>query len=396
MDVSNFEATGDLRTRVLQGVLLVLIVATISACSGRPSVGALEVSVAPAEGAKTHDIMVVTTRERDSQPDTFFNGERGSQVSYAEASVSVPPTHEPGQVEWPTSLPGNPNKDFVTRSAAYVPDKATFSRDINRKLAKLPKGKRDVFVFIHGYNTRFPEALYRFAQIVNDSEMEAVPVLFTWASRGKVQDYVYDLNSAAIARQALAETILQLSQTNAENITILAHSMGNWLLMETAIQTPPEKRRQMVSKVREVILAAPDIDIDLFKAQLKKLGPPPNPYLVIVSKDDRALRLSRAIAGGKERVGAYSNDQELAELGAVVVDVTELDSLDSSHHSKFAQLAEVSPEIRKTLGQSGLTSVADMSGVARADGTVGGLIGETLTLPVRIIAAPVTLATGGG
>ena len=144
-----------------------------------------------------------------------------------------------------------------------------------------------------------------------------------------------------------------------------------------------------------MVLAAPDIDIDLFKAQLKKLGPRPRPYMVIVSRDDRALRLSRAIAGGKERVGAYSNDQELADLGAIVVDVTDLESLDSSHHSKFAQLAEFSPQFRETLGKSGLTSVSDMGGRAKTSEGLGDFIGNTVTLPIRIIAAPVTLAAGG-
>ncbi|MES0879084.1 alpha/beta hydrolase [Roseibium sp. SCP14] len=385
------------RFRVSAPVVALFLVAlfVLSACGGRPSVGALEVSIAPAEGTKDHDILIVTTREKDNQPDTYFSGERGSEVSFAEAVISVPPTHKPGAIEWPSSLPGDPETEFVTRSASYISDEAAFTRDINQRLAKLPKGEREIFLFIHGYNTRFPEALFRFTQIVNDADLDAVPVLFTWASRGKVQDYIYDLNSAAIARQALQKTMLQLSRTNADKINILAHSMGNWLLMEAAIQTPPEKRKLLAGKLQDVVLAAPDIDIDLFKAQLKKLGPRPRPYMVIVSRDDRALRLSRAIAGGKERVGAYSNDQELAELGAVVVDVTDLQSLDSSHHSKFAQLAEFSPQFRETLGQSGLTSVSDMGGRAKTSEGLGDFIGNTVTLPIRIIAAPVTLAGGG-
>jgi esterase/lipase superfamily enzyme len=257
----------------------------------------------------------------------------------------------------------------------------------------LPKGKREIFLFIHGYNTRFPEALYRFAQMAHDGQMEAVPVLFTWASRGKVQDYVYDLNSAAVARDTLEKTLIGLSNTKAEKITILAHSMGNWLLMETGRQVPKERRYAMSRKIDTVVLAAPDIDIDVFKAQLKRMGKPPKPYFVLVSRDDRALRLSRAIAGGKERVGAYSNDQELAELGAVVVDLTELESLDGAHHSKFAQLAELSPEIRESIGKSGLASVRGMEGSANVGGSdLGSLIGDTVTLPIRIITAPL----GGG
>ena len=41
--------------------------------------------------------------------------------------------------------------------------------------------------------------------------------------------------------------------------------------------------------------------------------------VIIVSRDDKALRFSDFIAGGKERLGAYTNDAELTALGAVVM-----------------------------------------------------------------------------
>ncbi|WP_298982179.1 alpha/beta hydrolase [uncultured Roseibium sp.] len=379
----------------LRAFTIVFLCLGLAACGERPDLGALALNDAPAPGARVTDIMIVTTRDKDATPDTYFGGERGQALGYAEASISVPPDHEPGQIEWPNSFPGDPEKNFVTRKAGYIADKASFTNEINRRLAAKPRDEREIFVFIHGYNTRFPEALYRFTQIIHDSEFSGVPVLFTWASRGKVQDYVYDLNSAAIARQALEQTLIQLSNTRAEKITILAHSMGNWLLMETAVQASPNDRRKMTRKIDEVILAAPDIDIDLFKAQLKKLGRPPKPYIVIVSRDDRALRLSRAIAGGKERVGAFSDDKELTELGAVVVDLTELDAQDGSHHSKFAQLAQFQPQLRKTLGQSSLTRSVNRGNAGTVGDDLGNLVGNTIALPVRIIAAPFNYAGGG-
>jgi esterase/lipase superfamily enzyme len=384
--------------RSLSALALLLMLGFLAACGGRPDAGVLALSSEPAPDARVSDILIATTRERDERPDTYFSGERSPAVNFAQASISVPPTHKPGEIEWPGSPPGDPEKDFVARKAGYIADQAAFRREIDRRLAALPAGKRDVLVFIHGYNTRFAEGLYRFTQIVHDAEFEGVPVLFTWASRGKLQDYVYDLNSAAIARGALEETLVGLTKTRAENITVLAHSMGNWLLMETAVQAKPESRRLINRKVRNIVLAAPDIDIDLFKAQLKRLGKPERPYTVIVSRDDRALRLSRTIAGGKERVGAYSNDQELAELGAVVVDVTELDSLDGAHHSKFAQLAQLQPQLRSTFSQSALSSSADQDRGTNLGSDLSSFVGQTtaaaVTLPIRVITAPFTYAAG--
>lgn len=383
----------------IAGLLLCLLLA---ACGSRPEAGALAISLEPAPEAEKHDIMIVTTRDRDPRPDTYFNGERGAGVDFAEASISVPPSHVAGEIEWPEKLPGNPETDFVARSANYIDGKEEFLTRINQRLSKLPKGERTVFLFIHGYNTLFAEGLYRFTQFTHDAQFEGVPVYFSWASRGRVQDYVYDLNSTSIARDALENTVRQLVNSKAERIIILAHSMGNMLLMETARQLSPAERAKLGGKIENVILAAPDIDIDVFKQQLRGMGKPKKPFHVIVSRDDRALRISRAIAGGKERVGAYSNDKELAELGVVVVDLTELESLDGAHHSKFAQLAQFRPELRQVLAQKNLTTdlprASGQGGVAGQ--SLGSLVTSTaqiaVTLPITLISAPVNLVTGSG
>ncbi|MDJ0931342.1 alpha/beta hydrolase [Breoghania sp.] len=96
--------------------------------------------------------------------------------------------------------PGNPATDFTLRTAGYLDGRAAFRRALTSELAKRKPADREAFVFVHGYNTCFPEALHRFTQVVHDAKAPVVPVLFTWASRGSVADYVYDVNSAQIAR----------------------------------------------------------------------------------------------------------------------------------------------------------------------------------------------------
>ncbi|WP_208982247.1 alpha/beta hydrolase [Pseudovibrio sp. JE062] len=347
----------------------------------------MELNDSFAKGAKQQDIMIVTTREKDERPNTYFNGERASGASYAEASISVPPKHKLGAIEWPKELPGNPSTDFVARKANYIADKEQFKEKLNQRLSKLPKGKRQIFLFIHGYNIHFPEGLYRFAQIAHDTKTDAIPVFFSWASRGKAQDYIYDLNSAAIARKALQDTLVMLAQSKAEEVTVLAHSMGTWLLMETVLQATEKERQLLSKKLKHVILAAPDIDIDLFRAQLSELNFSHSSFTVIVSRDDRALRISTALAGGKERVGAYPNEKELAKLGATVVDITELNALDGLHHTKFSQLEEFSPEFRKTLEQSDLISDSTSKSPKGLGQNLRGFVGSTLRLPIDIITS---------
>jgi len=381
--------------------LTAVMLGVLAGCASRPDSGALIASHAPSYGGTEHTVMVVTTRERDDRPATYFNGERGDGVDFAKVTISVPPNHTSGKIEWPDTLPGNPETSFVTRSASYIDGEAAFTREMNAQLAARGAEDQSALLFIHGYNTLFAEGLYRFTQVAHDAKIKGVPVLFTWASRGSTPEYVYDLNSAAVARDALEKALLNLASSDVREIYVLAHSMGNWLLMETFRQMSPAVKDKLRTKVKQVVLAAPDIDIDVFKQQLKKTGKPKNPFIIIVSKDDRALRLSRTIAGGKERVGQYSDDQELADLGAIVVDLTELEAQDGAHHSKFAQIAEFGPELRQVLSQQDLTSVAPESSTEfhTAGNSLGSVVTTTahlaITLPVAVIKAPLTLATGG-
>ena len=93
-------------------------------------------------------------------------------------------------------------------------------------MAKLPPNKRNILVFVHGYNTTVSEALLRLGQLVDDTGYQGVPVLFTLASAAKATKYVCDLNSALVARPQFGKMAALLSQTNANGFDVFAHSMG--------------------------------------------------------------------------------------------------------------------------------------------------------------------------
>ena len=368
-------------------VTLLSLAFLLAGCASRPGVGALLSNHAVSAVGKNHTILVATTRERDSRPGTYFGGERAQSVSYATVTVAVPPTHVPGKIEWPSRAPGNPETDFVVRDAAYLDSEREFVKTLNAQLAMRPPGKRRVFVFIHGYNTMFAEGLYRFTQIVDDADAPAVPVLFTWASRGHVTDYVYDSNSATAARDELEHTLRLVFASNAEAVNILAHSMGNWVTVEALRQIKISAKLPPMKKLGAVVLAAPDIDIDVFKSQMRRFGKPRKPFFVIVSRDDKALRFSDFIAGGKERLGSYSNDAELTALGAVVIDLTDVKATDRSNHAKFAQLAEIAPEMRQVF-EGGVATQGKPEGMKGQETLASVVEGpEGPGAPIRIIRA---------
>lgn len=158
------------------------------------------------EGTSRVAILAATTRQKSTKdPGEMFTGDRAEQVSYAAVTVSNPPdsARTIGEVQWAASPPGDPRRDFVTVSANYL-DKPAFVRALSAAAAK-PTAHEKVLVFVHGFNNRFDDAVYRFAQIVHGSRSPAVPVLFTWPSRGelRLRAYTYDRESANYSRDAL-------------------------------------------------------------------------------------------------------------------------------------------------------------------------------------------------
>ena len=391
-------ASGSARASVLQveaalerpGALLALlfVLGSLAACATRPESGFLLPVAQSTVGASAHTLLVASTRERDARPGTLFNGERANRLDYARITVSVPQKHVPGNIEWASVAPGDPSDSFVVRDESYLDGDEAFVRTLNTELATRPRGSRNVFVFIHGYNTLFAEGLYRFAQVVHDSKASGVPVLFTWASRGKLGDYIYDNNSATAARDDLEHTLRLIGASNADKVNILAHSMGNWVTVEALRQIKISGDLRHASKLGYIFLAAPDVDFDVFKSQLRRFGKPLRPFYVVLSKDDKALWLSKLIAGGQNRVGADSNIEELAALGATVIDLTDVKADDSANHGKFAQLAEIAPELRTVLefgvganhgGGGGAVSASPLD-------TVAALQSSALGTTVKIFA----------
>jgi len=380
---------GRLLKRSFSVLAIVFIAFSLVGCASRPESGFLSAVAYSPPGAVDHTLLVATTRERDDRPGTLFNGDRASAIDYAELTVSIPPNHKHNEIEWATTPPGDPNANFVVRDERYLDGDKAFLQALNAQLALRPPGSRNVFLFIHGFNTMFAEAVYRAAQLAHDSKAPGVPVLFTWASRGQATAYVYDLNSATAARDALEHTLRLLLRSNAEKINVLAHSMGNWVTVEAFRQIKISGDLPPADKIGAIVLAAPDIDIDVFKAQLRRFGKPQKPFYVVLSQDDRALFLSRTIAGGVTRVGDSTDTAELAALGARVIDLTDVKGADATNHDKFVQLASVAPELRGILAR-GINSnhrAADASERAASD--VGSIVALPLTLlgaPVRIIA----------
>ena len=382
--------------RCLRSVAVVLALATSVVACGSVR-GVLVPNDQTVPGARRVDMLVATTRERTNSAE-MFSGARGQALAFASIAVSIPPAsaRQVGEVQWPRQVPGNPATDFVTLKADVV-DRSEALSWFQRKVRGVPR--RQVLVFIHGFNNRFEDAVFRFAQVVHDSDAPVVPVLFTWPSRGSVLAYGYDRESTLYSRNALEKLLNAIARDPAVGeISILAHSMGNSLALETLRQMAIRDGR-VAPKIRNVLLAAPDVDVDLAKEAIMDMGPKTKRplFTLFVSQDDRALAVSRRVWGSSARLGAINPDQEpfrtqIERADITVVDLTKLRAGDALHHGKFAESPEVVRLIGKRLAEGQAVSGSRIglgdriiqltAGTAAAVGTAAGL---AVSAPVAIL-----------
>jgi esterase/lipase superfamily enzyme len=189
-----------------RGLALLLYVAFISGCGGHPK-GVLSPVENTSTGASKITMLVATTRSRSDVRGEMFTGERAVDPSFAEITVSVPGkrNRKIGEVAWPKKLPPNPETDFATLMAEEVSAEDA-KKWLNASVAK--NSDKSGLIFIHGFNNRVEDSVYRFAQIVEDSGIHSTPVLATWPSRGSLLAYGYDRESTNHARNAL-ESLFQ-------------------------------------------------------------------------------------------------------------------------------------------------------------------------------------------
>ncbi|MFI0844205.1 alpha/beta hydrolase [Mesorhizobium sp. IMUNJ 23232] len=367
----------------------------LSGCADRPK-GVLTPVAETEPSASKVEMIVTTTRSHAANPGEMFSGERAPTAAFAEITVSIPPNNvrKVGEVAWPKKLPPNPATDFAVIKAAEV-DRKGAEVWLNNAVAKSPD--RSVLVFIHGFNNRFEDSVYRFAQIVNDSGAHSVPVLVTWPSRGSLLAYGYDRESTNYTRNALENLFQYLAKDpKIKEVNVLAHSMGNWLALESLRQMAIRNGR-LPPKFKNVMLAAPDVDVDVFRSQIVDMGDPHPQFTLFVSRDDRALAVSKRVWGNVSRLGAIDPTQEpykteLSDNKITVVDLTDIKAGDDLHHSKFAESPQIVELIgtRLSSGQTltdnrvglGDSIVAATAGAAAAAGTAAGL---AISAPVAVL-----------
>ena len=202
-----------------------------------------------------------------------------------------------------------------------------FLRDLPR-----PGGRPDVVLFVHGFNVNNAEAVYRLAQIAHDYETDDPVISFSWPSAGDPRGYVYDRDSVIFARDDLESLLLGLSREK-RRVLIIAHSMGSQLVMETLRQISISGKGRALTSIMGVALISPDIDEDVFLRQSRRIEPFPEPFMIVVSRRDRALGLAALLTGTPSRLGSIKDPSRLAQLPIEIIDLSSIPGGDRVGHS---------------------------------------------------------------
>lgn len=353
---------------------------TVSGCLTTSS-GVRPMTAGPAGTAgPSADIFYVTNRAPIAREDgsSSYGATRSHTLAYGSVAVSG---HDAAEaiVAQPVEIGQFPATPYslervqggVRRApdtvAAHQRSAAEMQGEIQRKVAA--SGRREIVVFVHGYNNSFDDAAKSSAQICNDlGPQDFTCIALTWpagGSKGILFGYNVDRESGEFAVADIRKAIRIIGGTpGLQTLHFIAHSRGTDVLTSALQQLAIEAYVSQSSlgqklKIGNIVLAAPDMDLDVAFAKL--YGVPSDPDLphgrspkqsivynpgkvhltVYSSLGDKALSLSKALFGSDMRLGlldAHADPREM-QLAPQVTDVAEFVSVEGGDgyigHSYF-------------------------------------------------------------
>lgn len=279
-----------------------------------------------------------------------YGADRASRLEMGQALVTVPKLHEVPKVErpWKVTIPytsvvlyeekEDPARHFTIQDLSAM-SRAELLAKIRARLGASSTYRNQALVLVHGYNNGFDDALYRTAQITYDLGFDGASFLYSWPSGSGLAKYLYDRDSAQQAEPFLTEFLeMVLNETGADNVNLVAHSMGNQLLLPV-LRRIKERNPAVAGKINQIILAAPDVDRTTFAFLAGEIRGVGRGITLYASSNDVALQTARRFAGGVPRAGEIADGFGPTIVPDVdTIDVTALgtDYL-GTNHSTYAE-----------------------------------------------------------
>ena len=183
--------------------------------------------------------------------------------------------------------------------------------------------RKDVYVYIHGFNNSFTDAAFVMAELWHFLGREGVPIIYTWpaGAGGGLRGYTHDRESGEYTLFHLKQFLRILATTpEVERIHLIAHSRGTDVatsaLRELFIEARGAgKDLRSVSKLSNVVLAAADLDMEVVYQRLgaERVGLGIDRITIYVSETDRAIGFSGCLFVSARRIGQMRPEDLTAE-----------------------------------------------------------------------------------
>jgi esterase/lipase superfamily enzyme len=220
-----------------------------------------------------------------------------------------------------------------------------FFRAVAARLDRMPR--RQIFVFVHGYDLEFNEAALWAAQLKADLGFSGVAVFYSWPSLASRLRYSADENNAEWSVAHLEKFLEELAaRAPGSAIHLIGHSLGSRTLLRALDGIAKEKSEAPMRMFEQIIFAAPDVDSDVFRQLAPSAAALGERVTLYTSAQDRALGTSGHLHGYPR---AGDSEYELVLLPNVdTVDATAV-SDSKLHHDYFMDRREMLADLFQLL-----------------------------------------------
>lgn len=278
-----------------------------------------------------------------------YGGGRGA-LQLGKCEVTIPRVHQSGEVERPSILRLEFSENLerhVTLRQVIPQAELEFYQAVKRRVQASPQ--QDLFVFVHGFNVSFEAAARRTAQIAHDLEYAGAPIFYSWPSQGQAWDYTVDETNVVWSVPNLKKFLTDLArESDAKAINLIAHSMGTRALTQ-AIRELAYECEEDTQLFQHVILAAPDIDADVFKDQIAPaLTRHTSKVTLYASAGDEALAASKLVHGARRAGESASPALIVQGVDTIDVELGDLGLLGHSYYSNPLVLRDLNAILRES------------------------------------------------
>lgn len=224
-------------------------------------------------------------------------------------------------------------KDDVVRH-----EKNPWVKALNEQLDR--SQRRNVCIFVHGYNTTFIENTLLAAEIFHYTGRQGAMISFEWPSESHVLGYIADKGNATFSTRHFRGLLSNLAkECEVDSVTIIAHSAGSPIVVNALRELRllehdlPAEQVQEKYRIGRVVLAAPDMDLMAFiNAIHDRFYELANGIAVYASPHDKALVLSQVIHDA-QRLGRSVGGLQAWEK-QVLLEADNLEMIDASRADK--------------------------------------------------------------